>query len=147
LTSIQRHLVAETMRCIESGSFRAAVVMGWNLAFDYLRHWVWRATKRRASFNTALKARCTTKTGLPVYPKGIRRYEDFFTAKPMLNEWTVLEVMRDARLISVPVHDKLCHYLRERNNFAHPNFRKPSDHKASAFIEDLLDIVTDSAFQ
>jgi hypothetical protein len=146
LTLIQRHLVTETVRCMETGSYRAAVVMGWSLAYDRVRYWAWENAKRRASFNRSLKTH-TTRAGSPVYPKGIRKYEDFFTIKPALSEWSVLETMKDAGLISGVVHDRLCHYLRERNNFAHPNFRKPSQHKASAYIEDLLDLIADPPFQ
>jgi hypothetical protein len=146
LTPIQRHLVTEAVRCMETGSYRAAVVMGWNLAYDRVRHWAWENAKRRADFNKSLKTH-TTRTGSPVYAKGIRKYEDFFTIKPALSEWSVLETMKDAGLISGVVHDRLCHYLRERNNFAHANFRKPSEHKASAYIEDLLDLIEDYPFK
>ena len=65
----------------------------------------------------------------------------------MLSESTVLETMKEAGLLAGAIHDRLCHYLRERNNFAHPNFRKPSEHKASAYIDDLLDLIADYPFK
>jgi hypothetical protein len=147
ITKIQRHLILETISSLECGSYRAAVVMGWSLAYDYLRHWTWRNSKRRALFNKALKTKYIKKDGSIKYPKGIVKYEDFFTIKPALNEWDVLETMKESALISGTIHDSLCHFLRDRNNFAHPNFMKPNEHKASAYIEDLLDIITNKMFR
>lgn len=54
LSEIQQRLQAETIACIESGAYRAAVVMGWNLAYDYLRQWVF--DNHLAPFNAALTA-------------------------------------------------------------------------------------------
>jgi hypothetical protein len=147
LTRIQRRLVAETVRCMEYGSYRAAIIMGWNLAYDYVCHWASKTVKRRAAFNKTLKARFTTETGTPVYPAGIKQYEDFFSIEPPLSEWAVLETMRDARLLPVPIHDQLCRHLRERDNFAHPNFKMPSNDQASACIDDLLGLIMGQPFK
>jgi hypothetical protein len=147
ITKIQRHLILETISGLECGSYRSAVVMGWNLSYDYLRNWIWKKSKRRALFNKILQTKFVKKDGSIKYPKGIVKYEDFFTLKPALSEWDVLETMKESALISGSTHDRLCHYLRERNNFAHPNFMKPNEHKASAYMEDLLDIITDKKFR
>jgi hypothetical protein len=113
LNDTQRHLLDETIRCIECEAFRAGSVMGWNLIYDYLRRWVWDDPTRRAAFNASLMAK-TNRAGDPIYPSGLAAYEDFYTIRPVLGERDVLETMRDAGLLT-GVYDKLAGYLRDRN--------------------------------
>src|SRR5438132_1603016 len=62
LNDTQRHLLDETIRCLECAAYRAAAVMGWNLAYDYIRRWLWDDATRRGAFNVALMA-LTTRSG------------------------------------------------------------------------------------
>lgn len=41
LNNTQQHLLDETIRCVECAAYRGAAVMGWNLAYDYIRRWMW----------------------------------------------------------------------------------------------------------
>jgi hypothetical protein len=40
LNETQLLLRNEVIRCMESGAYRSAIVMGWNLAYDFIRTWM-----------------------------------------------------------------------------------------------------------
>jgi hypothetical protein len=144
LNDTQRHLLDETTRCVECAAYRAAAVMGWNLAYDYIRRWMWDDTARRAAFNTKLTSR-TDRHGTVIYPTGITAYGDFYTIKPVLGERDVLELMRDAGLLS-GVYEKLANYLKDRNIFAHANDLVPGMYQTNHYLEQLVDIITSAPF-
>jgi hypothetical protein len=143
LSDAQRLLLDETIRCIECGAYRSAVVMGWNLAYDYIRRWTY--INRLADFNVSLVANHTVKsTGAPKF-EPIDTYEDFF-AKSAPSEGTVLQTMKGANIIGGEVYDHLTQHLRYRNNYAHPNFKSLTRTQANARVEDLVAIISDSPF-
>ena len=141
LTSVQQHLLDETMRCIEVESYRAAVIMGWNLIYDYVRQWIF--DNKLSQFQNHLQT---------MYPKKttVKKYQDFFASDNPLTEYEFLNVLRgranQANIVRDRVVEDLVHYLRQRNNYAHPNFTMPSAHKTNAFIECLLDVISEPPF-
>ena len=56
LTLAQKTLLNETTLCLECGAYRAAAVMGWNLAYDYIRQWAF--DKQLTAFNQGLAKEC-----------------------------------------------------------------------------------------
>lgn len=138
---VQKHLLAETILCIEAGANRAAVVMGWNLAYDHIRQWVF--DNRITDFNLALAKRLSTRNQQPLY-QPIKHYSDFFQASP--SERTVIEICFDAGIIGGSVRDNLLQHLRRRNNYAHRSWTTPSSEQSNAYIHDLIDIITSPPF-
>jgi len=141
LNDTQSRLRDETILCIESGAHRAASVMGWNLAYDVIRQWVF--DKRLVDFNTSL-ATHTKATGQPRYDP-IADYEDFFKGEP--SEATVIETCFLAQIIKGALRDNLRQHLRRRNDYAHRSFTQPTAAQANAYIHDLLDIITSPPFK
>jgi len=142
LSESQTHLLDETIRCLECESYRAAIVMGWNLAFDFIRQWAFDI--HLAAFNGEL-ATYTKKGGASRY-RPITTYEDFFQPDPP-GERTVLDILYDINVVTEIPFNELCRHLRYRNNYAHPNFRLPTASKANAYIEELIDIITGPPFK
>ncbi len=138
LNDTQTRLLEETCRCIEVGAYRAAKVMGWNLTYDYIRQWVF--DNRLSEFNNALTTKYESN-----HPNPITEYEEFLTRKN-LGEFVVIECMEEAKIINGKLSDRLLHYLRERNDFAHSNHRVPSVHTVNAYLENLLDIIISGPF-
>lgn len=141
LNDTQNRLRDETILCIESEANRAAAVMGWNLAYDVIRQWVF--DNRLADFNTALATHARTG-GLPRYDP-IADYEDFFKGEP--SEATVIETCFLATIIRGALRDNLRQHLRRRNDYAHRSFTQPTSAQANAYIHDLLDIITSPPFK
>jgi hypothetical protein len=135
LTEIQQKLLDETIRCIECGIYRAAVVMGWNLTYDYIRHWVY--TNRRDEFNKQI-----TKDSRFA---AITDYAGFFDSKAP-DERTFLDAIKNASILPVPPYEHLCSCLRQRNDYAHPNFKALSREQANAYIENLIAIIVAPPF-
>lgn len=141
LNGTQQHLQEETIRCIESEAYRAGAVIGWGLAYDWIRRWVWDDSGRRGRFNAELM-----KWGKGQrYPNGLSVYDEFYSIRPFLSERDVLDAMKGARLLT-GVYDKLCHYLSERNSFAHANSLVPSPHQTNHYIDSLIDLIRGAPF-
>ena len=138
LNETQQTLHAEVCRCIETGAYRAAVVMAWNLAYDFIRQWVF--DNELDKFNQTL----TTKYAQE-HPNALQDYEEFFT-RDRLGEYIVLHTAREAGIIGGRLFDKLVHYLRERNKYAHANSAVATKSKTNSYIECLIEIMTDSPF-
>jgi hypothetical protein len=51
----QKNLLDETILSMEAGAYRAAIVMGWSLAYDFIRQWVF--NNHLEFFNQALTSR------------------------------------------------------------------------------------------
>ncbi len=139
LTDAQTEVLNETIRCIECGAYRAAAVMGWNLAYDYVRQWAF--DNKLAELNQGLTKVCPTK-------KQIAAYDDFFEVDAP-NERNVLDAM--ARQDSGPIiggrlHGHLVQYLDYRNKYAHASEKPASAAKTNAYIEHLIDIITSAPF-
>jgi hypothetical protein len=144
LTAIQIHLRDETILCLEIEAYRAAAVMGWNLAYDYIRTWLFNNDGHRKAFNRRLLAIKNKGTGKSVY-KRIVKYSDFYTAKPAPNEYKVLELMEEAGLLK-GVSEQLTHYLRERNQYAHASNFQPTADQVNHYLDNLIDIITSEHF-
>ncbi len=127
----QKVFLEETLNCLQINANRAAIVMGWNLAFDHLRNWVFR--KHLSQFNAELTKRYEKKN--KTYDT-VQNYEDF----PQ-SEWLCLDVCEKAGLICGYEKDILFESLKERNRFAHPNKMIAGSATAAGYIENLLEHV------
>jgi len=132
LTQAQEELRLETIRCIEVEAYRSAIVMAWNLCYDYVRHWMHRDSTRLAGFNAELT-------------KGNRRspigeYTEFWTSSSAPNEFDVLMAMTSAGLLP-KVSERLTTALKHRNTYAHSNSVQATASKATSYIEDAIDIM------
>ena len=134
----ERIILLDTLRCLECGAYRAAIVMGWNLTYERIRHWIFKSPrKRRREFNTAL----TTK-----HPKHapIAQYEDFYE----VGERKVLDIAYDAELFTKQKYQILVNSLYDRHHFAHASKRKATPATAAGYIENLIiNILNDKHFK
>lgn len=137
----QEKLREETIVCIERGAFRAAIVMGWNLAYDYIRQWMF--DNHLVQFNSCLLSGYLKKKGDSQFTE-IKEYEDFFTGKP--SEYVVIDTCEAANLWGAKLSRKLHYYLNRRNDFAHPSGLAPSREQANEYIKNLLDLLSDRPF-
>lgn len=135
LTDVQSRLLDETVRCLEVGAYRSAVVMGWNLVYDYVRQWVF--DHKRDELNAELTSKYKGATAL-------NTYSDFF-AKNAPSEHQILEACA-GRVLGTRITDPLKTLLRERNDYAHSNFHDPTLHQANYFIEQCLKVVNGPPF-
>jgi hypothetical protein len=143
LTAAQKLLLEETITCIECEAYHAATVMGWNLAFDCIRFWIF--TNHLTAFNTLLVANYLKRNGSAVYTP-INDYGDFY-AQGAPSERIVLDVALEIKAFGGVVYDHLCQYLRQRNNSAHPTAKAPTRDQTNAYIENLIDIITGAPFK
>lgn len=141
LNDTQQALLNETTRCIESAAYRAGAVMGWNLAYDFIRQWVF--DHHLAAFNAALTTNYLRRNGNAVYG-AINDYSDFFSGKP--DERTVIDTCHLAQIIGEKLRDNLRFFLRKRNDYAHPSFTSPSQEQTNAYVKDLIDTITSPPF-
>lgn len=140
LNDAQKELMDEAVRCIECGAYRAAAVMGWNLAYDYIRRWIL-GSGRLNDLNRGLAKVCPGKTP-------IAQYEDFFD-KDGPNERSVIDAMahqESGPIINGELRDYLVQYLRYRNKYAHATEKTASAAKTNAYVEHLIDIITSPPF-
>src|SRR5580704_4896145 len=131
LTDTQKLLVEETIRCLDVHAYRSATVMGWNLSYDIVRQWIF--DNQKGQFNTDLAAR------YPAMSVTITNYDDWFGGQP--SEFQVLEACK-AHIITGRLNDRLVHFLRDRNDCGHANFRNPTMQRTNCYIQDLLEVVT-----
>lgn len=138
----QQRLAEETIRCMEVEAYRAAIVMAWNFAFEWIRQWVF--DNHLVAFNAALVVRHPQRTQ-------ITDYDDFFTAARPLGEFDFLDLLQgiggQQGIVRGKTIASLQHFLRDRNNHAHSNFITPTQSKTSAYIEQLLDILESGEFR
>jgi hypothetical protein len=137
----QKVILSDTIRCLECGAYRAAIVMGWNLAYEHLRQWIFKRKRSRLKqFNAVLVTR--NRGPNEPYPP-VTVYEDFFE----IGERVVIDVAYKAKLFNKQTHQVLVHALTDRNHFAHPSFRRATAVSAAGYIENLiLSVVTDPHF-
>ena len=134
LNERQQYLLDETIRGLECEAYRAATVMGWNLAYDYILQWI--DNHHLAQFNRIMAK---------YQKKPISHYADF-TAKGAPDEFQVFDICRGLKLISGTLHAHLCQYLRHSKDFTHGNFRTPSPARTNSYLEQVLDIITKPPF-
>lgn len=138
ITGAEKQIIfADTLRCLETGAYRAAIVMGWNLAYEHLRRWTFKSKRKRLKdFNTELTSRRRNATDL--YDP-IKEYDDFHE----LREAMVLEVAFKAKLYPKQKFQVLTGALNDRNHFAHPSSRRATAASATGYIENLIVNVLD----
>ena len=127
----QKVFFGETLNCLRIDANRAAIVMGWNLAFDHLRNWIFR--KHLSQFNAELTRRLEKKN--QNYDP-VQNYEDF-----PHSEWLCLDVCEKAGLIDGHEKDILFESLKERNRFAHPSQMIATPAIAAGYVDNLLEHV------
>ena len=96
LTETQKRLADETIRCLERGANRAAVVMGWCLGFDCIRYWAYSDSTRLATLNTEL-ANYLKRNGQRQFDD-IVNYDDFYQSKGP-GEGRVLDSLENSNLM------------------------------------------------
>jgi hypothetical protein len=140
LTDSQTELMDEAIRCIECGAYRAAAVIGWNLAYDYIRTWVL-DSGHLDNLNAGLSRVCPQKTPITYYC-------DFFDKDAPIerNVIDALAHQESGPIINGELHDHLVQYLRYRNRYAHATAKAASAAKTNAYVEHLIDIITTSPF-
>jgi len=135
LNTRQTYLFDETVSNLETGAYRSAIVMGWNLAYEIIREWVFDDAPRLSSFNSEL-AKIQDKSGKPKFDP-VTTYTDFYE----IGEKIVLDVCKDATLIGGNLYDDLLGYLRQRNSYAHASDSHPTVNQANALIDHLVDAI------
>jgi hypothetical protein len=141
-TATQINLLQETVLAVECGAYRSAVVMGWNMAYDYVRQWLF--DNRLNEFNAHLTSNYLDKKSRPVY-EPIAAYDDFLK-RDAPGEKVVLKSMRGADIIGEVVYEHLSQHLRHRNEYAHSKTKALSRDQANAYIEHLLGLISDLPF-
>jgi hypothetical protein len=140
LTPTQSALLDETKRCLECEAYRAAMVMGWSLVYDYIRWWIWDNPPKLKDFNTVFVSKKNRK-GQPY--TAIVKYEDFYG----LQESDVLRFACEAQLWGDKELRSLIEHLDRRNDFAHPSFKHPDSTQAIGYISGLLSLIEHSPFK
>jgi len=136
LNTRQKNLFDETVSNLETGAYRSAVVMGWNLAYDIIRQWVFDNATRLVAFNTELAKFLIHKSGKPKFDPVVN-YPDFYD----IGEKIFLDVCKDANLLSGNLYDELRNYLRQRNAYAHASDSHPTVYQANSLIDHLVDAI------
>ncbi|HEY6343691.1 MAG TPA: hypothetical protein VIY49_19530 [Bryobacteraceae bacterium] len=127
----ERAYYQEALICYKHGSRRGAVIMTWNIAFSHLCDYV--LAKRLADFN----ARWVVSFGgmHKNRTKAIAIFDDFAEE---LKEQQVLEICRDAGIITKNVYNIMHTALGKRNAAAHPNKVVVDQLQTDAYISDLI---------
>jgi hypothetical protein len=127
----ERDYYKEALSCYTHGSFRAAVVMTWNIAFSHLCDHV--LAKRLADFNArwiiSYAGHHKNKT------KAIASMDDF---NDELKESEVMLICRDAGIITKNIYNIMHASLGKRNAAAHPSTVIIDKLQADAYIMDLI---------
>jgi len=125
----ERTFLDEAIRCFRCKAFRAAIVMGWNLAYDHLCRYVLNSSSRLADFNSQLprsfpKARVSA----------VSTRDEFGELK----ESEGLQICRSANIITNDLFRILKEKLDKRNTAAHPSTVDIAPHTAEEYIIDLI---------
>ena len=119
--------LSEAIVCFQSGAFRAAIVMTWNLAFFHFATWIF--DNHLAAFNAAVSKR---------YPKNkdqVGKLDDF---SDLFKEYQVIEIARTAGFITGNTKKILHEKLVKRNMAAHPSSVEITQVQAEEVIVDLV---------
>lgn len=137
----ERHFAEETLKCLQVEAFRAAIVMGWNLAFYHLRNWIF--CHKLEAFNAVLITKRKSKRSEIKYD-AIEGLDDFYAHR----ESFIIETCKEAKLIDKHESEILAAGLKERNRHAHPNSVKTDSAIAAGHVSKLIrEIVNNEKFQ
>jgi hypothetical protein len=127
----ERTYLNEALICYENGAFRAAIVMAWNLAYHHLCDHILR--NRLAEFNArwVIKFPGMHKNGT----KTIKVMDDFMDE---LKESQVIEIAKDAGIITKNVFNIMEEKLKKRNSAAHASGVEINQLQSDAFIDDVV---------
>lgn len=120
--------VEESIKCLQVGALRAAIVFLWSGAIRTLQD---KALSLGSTPLTAAVQKHDRKA------RKIARIEDYSYIK----DKTALLAFRDLGLIDKSEKDTLEEALSLRNRCGHPGKYKPGAKKASSFVEDIISIV------
>jgi hypothetical protein len=123
----------EALICYRYGSRRAAVVMTWNIAFSHLCEHI--LAKRLADFNARW---VMSFPGMHKGNKGVKTIAVFDDFAEELKESQVLEICRDAGIITKHVYNIMHAALGKRNAAAHPNAVVIDQLQTDAYIVELI---------
>ena len=127
----ERDYYKEALICYKHGSTRAAVVMTWNIAYSHLCDYV--LAKKLPDFNTQWQ---TAHPGR--HKKKVLKIVNFDDFNEYLKEFDVLELCRDAKIITKNIFNDMDSGLKKRNAAAHPNSVVINQLQADAFIQDMI---------
>jgi hypothetical protein len=127
--SQERTFLEEAIRCYRVESYRATIVMVWVLTMDHLQKYTF--GNKLTEFNAAIAAHSDKKM------EPIVADDDF----SKLKENRVIELMRNAGVISNDVRKILDEKLGIRNSAGHPSGITFSGHKTTEFALDLIENV------
>lgn len=128
----EQTFLSEALDCYRVKAFRAAIVMTWMLAFAHLSDWILSDATRLSAFNGAIAVRFPSKKAV-----NIRGVDDLAELK----ESEMIEIARNAKLISKNVSDILRDKLKRRNMAAHPSRVQITQAQADDTITDLVNNV------
>jgi len=130
----ERAYYQEALICYRYGSRRGAIIMTWNIAFSHLCDHI--LAKRLADFNARW---LISFAGMHKNKaKAIAAFDDFAEE---LKEQQVLEVCRDAGIITKNIYNIMHAALGKRNAAAHPNSIVIDQVQTDAYISDLIENV------
>ncbi|MCH8840193.1 MAG: hypothetical protein IH831_05865 [Planctomycetes bacterium] len=118
----------EALTCLKAQAYRAAIVMGWKLAYYHVRSWI--IAEHLQAFNAELTKRYRNKTKL--YDP-VSCHDDFPDG-----EHFVLSVCRDCKILDKKRFRLLEPALIERNNYAHPSSLQATAPHAAGYISNLV---------
>lgn len=128
---VERAYYQEALICYKHGSRRGAVVMTWNITFSHLCDHI--LTKRLADFNARWQI------SFPAMHKNkVRAISVFDDFAEELKESQVLEICRDACIITKNIYNIMHAALGRRNAAAHPNAVVIDQIQTDAYISDLI---------
>jgi len=123
----------EALICYKHGSRRGAVVMTWNIAFSHLCDHV--LANRLTDFNSRWQL---SFPGMHKGNKGVKTISVFDDFAEELKEQQVLEICRDAGIITKNIYNIMHAALGKRNAAAHPNAVVIDQVQTDAYISDLI---------
>ena len=126
-----RTYLDEALICYKNGTFRAAVVMTWNLAYHHLCNHI--LAHHLAEFNSRWMAMYSGQHKRAT--KSISKIDDFAEE---LKESEVIEICNAAGVITKDIHRILKEKRGRRNSAAHPSDVTIGQLQAEDFIDDLV---------
>ncbi len=127
----ERTYLDEALKCFSVGSFRASIVMTWNLAYHHLLDFIlkYQLAEFNARWPSVFQGHHTKGS------KAIAKIDDF---GDILKESEVIKIAKSASIISHDVAKILEEKLGRRNSAAHPSGVKIEQLQAEEFIDDLV---------